>query len=212
MHQGAFSGELITIGFQFQQVLRSTVSLQAQHRSAVARAEFMNEKRADSDKYTWYNIPTKMLYDPAPLNDPGDRGYDMSNYSKYSGGVESFTFRRLGAEADADAEAGRQGFYSTVRCTRMQPRDLQLSSYDYPLPQERIAQSPVEPRHQARLLLVPPVDAALAQARHGQVWDLQQELQRVRGNFLHNPRAHAALLAASLEQVELRVLLFFSSF
>ena len=57
------------------------------------------------------------------------------------------------------------------------PRDLQLSSYDYPLPQERIAQAPVEPRHQARLLLVPPVDAALAQARHGQVWDLQQELQ-----------------------------------
>ena len=57
------------------------------------------------------------------------------------------------------------------------PRDLQLSSYDYPLPQERIAQAPVEPRHQANMLLVPPVDAALAQARHGQVWDLQQELQ-----------------------------------
>ena len=47
--------------------------------SILARAEFMHERRSDASKYTWYNIPTKMLYDPAPLNDPGDRGYDMSN-------------------------------------------------------------------------------------------------------------------------------------
>ena len=77
--------------------------------SILARAEFMHERRSDSSKYTWYNIPTKMLYDPAPLNDPGDRGYDMSNYSKYSGGVESFTFRRLGAEADADGDGDGDG-------------------------------------------------------------------------------------------------------
>ena len=57
------------------------------------------------------------------------------------------------------------------------PRDRQLCSYDYVLPEERIAQVPVEPRHAARLLMVPPVEAAVEQARHQQVWDWQQELQ-----------------------------------
>ena len=56
-------------------------------------------------------------------------------------------------------------------------RDLQLGSYDYVLPEERIAQSPVEPRHAARLLMVPPADAPLEQVRHQQVWDWQQELR-----------------------------------
>jgi N6-adenosine-specific RNA methylase IME4 len=32
--------------------------------------------------------------------------------------------------------------------------DLRLSSYDFPLPEERSAQRPVEPRHAARLLAV----------------------------------------------------------
>ena len=56
------------------------------------------------------------------------------------------------------------------------PRDLQLSSYDYPLPQERIAQAPVEPRHQARLCWC---RRWMLRWRRpaGQVWDLQQELQ-----------------------------------
>ena len=54
------------------------------------------------------------------------------------------------------------------------PRDQQLSSYDYPLPPERIAQATVELRHSARLLMVPETGA---QARHGQVWDLLDELQ-----------------------------------
>jgi S-adenosylmethionine:tRNA ribosyltransferase-isomerase len=57
------------------------------------------------------------------------------------------------------------------------PRDLQLSSYDYQLPEERIAQSPVEPRHAARLLMVPSIDAPLEQVRHQTVWDWQHELQ-----------------------------------
>ena len=57
------------------------------------------------------------------------------------------------------------------------PRDLQLSSYDFALPQERIAQVPAEPRHTARLLMVPPVTQALEAARHGVVWDLLEELQ-----------------------------------
>merc|ERR1719272_2202401 len=62
--------------------------------SILARAEFMHQTRADASKYTWYNIPTKMLYDPAPLNDMGDPGWDMSAYANYSGGAQSYTYRR----------------------------------------------------------------------------------------------------------------------
>ena len=57
------------------------------------------------------------------------------------------------------------------------PRDLQLSSYDYQLPQERIAQAPAEPRHSARLLMVPQATQGLDGVRHGMVWDLLEELQ-----------------------------------
>lgn len=57
------------------------------------------------------------------------------------------------------------------------PRDCLLSSYDYQLPEERIAQAPVEPRHAARLLMVPPVGSALEQVRHQTVWDWQNALQ-----------------------------------
>ena len=63
--------------------------------SIIARAEHMNELRADTSKFTWYNIPSKMLYDPAPYNDPGDPGHDMSKYMAYNNGQQSFTFRRL---------------------------------------------------------------------------------------------------------------------
>ena len=63
--------------------------------SVTARSEFMNEVRFDTTKYTWYNIPTKMLYDPAPLNDRGDPGWDMSAYAAYTGGGQTFSYRRL---------------------------------------------------------------------------------------------------------------------
>jgi S-adenosylmethionine:tRNA ribosyltransferase-isomerase len=56
--------------------------------------------------------------------------------------------------------------------------DLRLSSYNFVLPDERIAQRPVEPRHAARLLAVDPLGMGPApHARHLSVWDLQQELQ-----------------------------------
>jgi S-adenosylmethionine:tRNA ribosyltransferase-isomerase len=58
------------------------------------------------------------------------------------------------------------------------PVDLRLSSYNFQLPDERIAQRPVEPRHAARLLAVDPAGLGPApHARHLSVWDLQQELQ-----------------------------------
>lgn len=53
------------------------------------------------------------------------------------------------------------------------PEDWLLSSYDYPLPPEAIAQRPVEPRHSARLLVVEPGEGA----RHRQVWDWAEELR-----------------------------------
>jgi S-adenosylmethionine:tRNA ribosyltransferase-isomerase len=53
------------------------------------------------------------------------------------------------------------------------PEDWLLSSYDYPLPSEAIAQRPVEPRHSARLLIVEPGQGA----RHRQVWDWAEELR-----------------------------------
>ena len=56
--------------------------------------------------------------------------------------------------------------------------DQRLSSYDFHLPQERIAQRPVEPRHAARLLAVDPAGVGPApHARHLSVWQLQQELE-----------------------------------
>jgi len=54
------------------------------------------------------------------------------------------------------------------------PEDRWLSSYGFNLPQERIAQRPVEPRHAARLLMV----EAKAGVRHQSVWDLAGELRK----------------------------------
>jgi S-adenosylmethionine:tRNA ribosyltransferase-isomerase len=51
--------------------------------------------------------------------------------------------------------------------------DRLLSSYDFHLPQESIAQQPVEPRHSARLLMVDRGQGA----RHRQVWDWPEELR-----------------------------------
>ncbi|MCP9928703.1 tRNA preQ1(34) S-adenosylmethionine ribosyltransferase-isomerase QueA [Cyanobium sp. CH-040] len=61
---------------------------------------------------------------------------------------------------------------------RSDPSDLRLSSYDFQLPQDRIAQRPVEPRHGARLLVVDPAgEGEPPFARHRSVWDLQEELR-----------------------------------
>jgi S-adenosylmethionine:tRNA ribosyltransferase-isomerase len=54
------------------------------------------------------------------------------------------------------------------------PLDQQLSSYVYELPEDFIAQRPVEPRHAAKLLAVAP---GLEGCNHLTVWDLQQQLQ-----------------------------------
>ena len=56
-------------------------------------------------------------------------------------------------------------------------KDFLLSSYDFELPPELIAQVPSEPRHSARLLIVQQDTKNLSAARHVKIWDLQEELR-----------------------------------
>ncbi len=56
-------------------------------------------------------------------------------------------------------------------------RDLTLSSYSYELDDQLIAQTPLEPRHQARLMVVSKDNKDLALANHLKVWNLQTELR-----------------------------------
>ena len=75
--------------------------------------------------------------------------------------------------------------------------DRRLSSYSFELPEERIAQRPVEPRHAARLLAVDPVGVGPApHARHLSVWDLQQQLQPGDLLVVNNTRVLRARLEA----------------
>lgn len=71
--------------------------------------------------------------------------------------------------------------------------DTLLSSYNFHLPEERIAQRPVEPRHAARLLAVEPEPAP---PRHLTVWDLAEELKPGDLLVVNNTRVLKARLAA----------------
>jgi S-adenosylmethionine:tRNA ribosyltransferase-isomerase len=74
------------------------------------------------------------------------------------------------------------------------PADLRLSSYDFHLPPEQIAQRPVEPRHAARMLVVP--RAGVAGSRQLTVWDLQAELRPGDLLVVNDTRVLRARLAA----------------
>ena len=56
-------------------------------------------------------------------------------------------------------------------------RDFLLSSYDYELDKKLIAQEPLEPRHQARMMVVKKKRRALAVPLHLKVWDLLDQLK-----------------------------------
>ena len=56
-------------------------------------------------------------------------------------------------------------------------KDSLLSSYDFELAHELIAQVPSEPRHSARLLIVEKEEGHLSAARHTNIWDWQKELR-----------------------------------
>ncbi len=76
----------------------------------------------------------------------------------------------------------------------MDYRDELLSSYDYPLAAERIAQVPIEPRHGAKLLVVPDIKESLKAIKHLSVWDLQYELRSGDLLVLNNTRVLKARL------------------
>ena len=60
-----------------------------------------------------------MLYDPAPLNDLGDPGHDMSAYMNYSGGGLSYGYRRSRRmEHDEPGEAAEPGEASEAHAHR----------------------------------------------------------------------------------------------
>ncbi len=61
-------------------------------------------------------------------------------------------------------------------------KDSLLSSYDYELDPEQIAQEPLDPRHSARLMIVEDKKDFLAAARHVKIWDLQDEL--IKGDLI----------------------------
>ena len=56
-------------------------------------------------------------------------------------------------------------------------KDSFLSSYDFELGLERIAQFPLEPRHSARLLIVEEENKGVAASRDAKVWDWVNELR-----------------------------------
>jgi S-adenosylmethionine:tRNA ribosyltransferase-isomerase len=70
--------------------------------------------------------------------------------------------------------------------------DTQLSSYDYLLPEQLIAQRPWEPRHGARMLAVGPGEGA----QHQTVWQLQEQLRAGDLLVVNNTRVLRARLRA----------------
>lgn len=72
------------------------------------------------------------------------------------------------------------------------PADQWLSNYGFDLPETAIAQRPVEPRHDARLLMVQPQTGAL----HRRVWDLIDALQPGDLLVVNDTRVLQARLAA----------------
>ncbi len=72
------------------------------------------------------------------------------------------------------------------------PADLWLSNYGFDLPEAAIAQRPVEPRHDARLLMVQPQQGS----QHRRVWDLAEALQPGDLLVVNDTRVLQARLAA----------------
>ena len=57
------------------------------------------------------------------------------------------------------------------------PKDLLLSSYDYKLDPQLIAQNPLEPRHEARLMVISKNNCHDSSIKHLKVWNLLNQLR-----------------------------------
>ncbi len=58
------------------------------------------------------------------------------------------------------------------------PRDFWLSSYDYELDSKLIAQEPIEPRHNAKMMVLAKKPGETLRSSHLRVWDLLDELKQ----------------------------------
>ena len=106
------------------------------------------------------------------------------------GGAEGAS--RDGASPGQSAGSSAEAFAGPGAASHPDPADQWLSNYGFDLPEAAIAQRPVEPRHEARLLMVQPQ----AGAQHRRVWDLAASLEAGDLLVVNDTRVLQARLAA----------------
>ena len=106
------------------------------------------------------------------------------------GGAEGAS--RDGASPGQSARSSAEAFAGPGAASHPDPADQWLSNYGFDLPEAAIAQRPVEPRHDARLLVVQPQ----AGAQHRRVWDLAASLEAGDLLVVNDTRVLQARLAA----------------
>lgn len=106
------------------------------------------------------------------------------------GGAESAS--RDGASPGQSAGSSAEAVAGPGAASPPDPADQWLSNYGFDLPEAAIAQRPVEPRHDARLLVVQPQ----AGAQHRRVWDLAASLEAGDLLVVNDTRVLQARLAA----------------
>ena len=116
------------------------------------------------------------------LRDPSD--------GQGQGGPEGAS--RDGASPGPSAGSSAEAVVGPGAASPPDPADQWLSNYGFDLPEAAIAQRPVEPRHDARLLVVQPQ----AGAQHRRVWDLAASLEAGDLLVVNDTRVLQARLAA----------------
>ncbi len=87
------------------------------------------------------------------------------------------------------------------------PRDFLLSSYDYELDPNLIAQEPIEPRHKARMMVLSRKRGECIQSSDSRIWDLLTELKPGDLLVMNNTRVLRARLKVRLSNGALAELL-----
>jgi S-adenosylmethionine:tRNA ribosyltransferase-isomerase len=103
---------------------------------------------------------------------------------------------RNGASPGQSAGSSAEAFAGPGAAFPSDPADQRLSNYGFDLPEAAIAQRPVEPRHDARLLMVQAQDQPGERAQHRRVWDLAEALQPGDLLVVNDTRVLQARLAA----------------
>jgi len=99
---------------------------------------------------------------------------------------------RAGASSGQSAGSSAEAVAGPGAASPPDPADQRLSNYGFELPEAAIAQRPVEPRHDARLLMVQPQQGV----QHRRVWDLAEALQPGDLLVVNDTRVLQARLAA----------------